>query len=236
MIAYADDFIVTGASKELLSHKVIPLLKGELAKIGLELSEHKTKITHIEDGFDFLGFNIRKYKNGKVLIKPAKANIIRFLKEIRTLIKRGTALPTDKLIYALNTKIVGFANDYRSSVASKIFSKIDHEIFKALWRWALKRHARKGKWWISRHYFTTLGDDNWRFSCTIKDKEGKPKKLYLKNASDTKIRRHVKIKSEANPFDPAYKEYFAKREKDKAIRKTICNLERTAGLRIIQPY
>ncbi|CAO5681078.1 MAG: hypothetical protein HEEMFOPI_01437 [Holosporales bacterium] len=79
MIVYADDVIVTASSKEILGHKVIPLLKGELAKVGLELSENKTKITNIEDGVDFLRFNVRKYKDGKVLIKPAKENIKNFI-------------------------------------------------------------------------------------------------------------------------------------------------------------
>lgn len=83
MIAYADDFIVTAASKELLENKVKPILAASLAKVGLELSEAKTRITHINDGFDFLGFNVRKYKNRKLLIKPAKAKIRSFLKKTK---------------------------------------------------------------------------------------------------------------------------------------------------------
>jgi RNA-directed DNA polymerase len=236
MIAYADNFIVTAESRELLEEKVMPKLTEALAKVGLELSPTKTKITHIEEGFDFLGFNVRKYKNGKLLIKPAKANIKRFLREIKVLIRKGVAWPTDKLIYPLNEKITGWTNYYRSSVSSKVFSTIDHEIYEALMRWAYKRHARKGKRWIVSKYFTTLGRDHWRFHCKIKDKAGKPKLLYLKNASDTKIRRHVKIKSAATPFDPLYKDYFAQREQERLRRKTISNLAHSAGLKIIQPY
>ena len=236
MVAYADDFIITAASKDLLTDKVMPQLKSALAKVGLELSESKTKITQIYDGFNFLGFNVRKYKNGKLLIKPAKANVKRFLQEIRAVIKKGVALPTDKLIYTLNSRITGWVNYYRTSVSSEVFSYVDSKIFQALMRWALKRHARKGKKWIVNHYFTTSAGDNWRFHCTVKDKRGKTKLLYLKNASDTKIRRHIKIKSDATPFDPLYKEYFKQREETRKARKTICNLERTAGLRIIQPY
>ena len=236
MIAYADDFIVTAESRELLEEKVMPKLTEALAKVGLELSPTKTKITHIEKGFDFLGFNVRKYKNGKLLIKPAKANIKRFLRETKVLIRKGVAWPTDKLIYPLNEKITGWTNYYRSSVSSKVFSTIDHEIYEALMRWACKRHARKGKRWIVSKYFTTLGRDHWRFHCKIKDKAGKPKLLYLKNASDTKIRRHVKIKSAATPFDPLYKDYFVQREQERLRRKTISNLAHSAGLKIIQPY
>ena len=236
MIAYADDFIVTAASKELLENKVKPILEKALAKVGLELSNTKTKITHINDGFDFLGFNVRKYNNGKLLIKPAKANVKRFLQEIRTIIKKGVALPTDKLIHMLNTRLTGWVNYYRSSVSSEVFSKVNHEIIQTLIRWACKRHARKGKRWIVNKYFTSLGGDNWRFHCIVKDKNGKKKPLYLKNACDTKIRRHVKIKSAATPFDLLFKDYFKKRDEDRKRRQTISNYSDTAGLRIIQPY
>lgn len=92
----------------------------------------------------------------------------------------------------------------------------------------MKRHARKGKHWIFRKYFTTLAGDNWRFHCIAKDKDGNEKPLYLKRASDTHIRRHRKIKAEANPFDPRFKEYFKEREKN---RKQSA-IATTAGLKL----
>jgi len=236
MIAYCDDFVVTAASKELLEKKVMPILAEALAQVGLELSITKTKITHIDDGFDFLGFHVRKYKNGKLLIKPSKAGVKRFLKTIKEIIKKGAAWPTEKLIYNLNNRLIGWTQYYRSSVSSKVFSMIDNEIYLALMRWAFKRHARKGKPWIVKKYFTTLGKDRWRFHCITKDKAGKKKPLYLKNASDTKIRRHIKIKSAATPFNPSYKEYFEQREQERKRRKAISNLAHYAGLKIIQPY
>lgn len=115
----ADDFIVTATSKEILQNKVMPTLVDALAKVGLELSSTKTKITHINDGFDFLGSNVRKYKDEKLLIKPAKTNIKLFLQEIRTTIKKGIALPTEKLIHTLNSRLTGWVNYYRTSVSSK---------------------------------------------------------------------------------------------------------------------
>jgi RNA-directed DNA polymerase len=208
MVSYADDFIVTAASKDLLETRVIPVLTANLAKVGLELSNTKTKVTHITEGFDFLGFNVRKYNYGKLLIKPSKESIKRLLKNIKTIIKKGVALPTKQLIYQLNIRLTGWTNYYRSSVSSKVFSMIDHAIFQALMRSMCKRHARKGKRWIVNKYFTTVKENCWRFHCMIKDKDGKLKPLYLKNASDTKIRRHVKIKSAATPFDPFYKKIF----------------------------
>lgn len=236
MISYADDFVVTAANKELLESKVIPILKQSLAEVGLELSATKTKITHIGDGFDFLGFNIRKYENGKLLIKPSKASINRFLKSIKEVIRKGTALPTEQLIHTLNSRITGWVNYFRTSVSSRVFSMINHEIFLALMRWACKRHARKGKRWIVNKYFTTLRGNHWRFYCKIKDKNGKQKPLYLKNAEDTKIRRHIKIRSDANPFNPLYREYFEQREKKRDWLDTISNYKCYAGLGVIQPY
>ena len=208
VIAYADDFVVTAASKELLEEKVIPILISALGEVGLELSKEKTRITRIEEGFDFLGFEIRKYRNEKLLIKPSKANIKSFLTDIKEIIKKGAALPTEKLIHRLNQKITGWTNYYRGGVSSRIFSKIDSEIFLALKRWSLNRHSCKGKRWIMRRYFTCVGLDHWRFYCITKDKDGNKKPLYLKNATETRIRRHKKILANANPFDPQFKDYF----------------------------
>lgn len=235
-ISFADDFIITAAKAELLENEVMPKLVEFLKTVGLELSAEKTKITPIEKGFDFLGFTIRKYKNGRIFTKPSKINIKRFLKEIKGFIRKGAALPTDKLIHVLNEKITGWTNYYRSVVSSKIFSQFDHELFQALKRWALKRHARKGKRWIMNHYWKSHKGDNWRFYCVTKDKEGKKKTLFLKRAIDTKIRRHIKIVAKANPFDPFYKEYFVKREEEKQRRRKLSYNTELTGLKIIQPY
>jgi RNA-directed DNA polymerase len=122
------------------------------------------------------------------------------------IIREGVALPTDKLIHRLNQKITGWTNYYRGVVSSRIFARIDSEIFLMLKRWGQKRHVRKGTGWIIRRYFTRVGLDHWRFYCTIKDKEDDKKPLYLKNASATRIRRHKKILASANPFDPQFKD------------------------------
>ena len=171
-----------------------------------------------------------------MLIKPSKANIKSFLEEIREIIKKGVALPTDKLIYRLNQKITGWTTYYRGAVSSKIFAHIDSEIFLALKRWGLKRHPRKGTKWIIRRYYTRVGLDHWRFHCTVKDKEGKKKQLYLKNATATRIRRHKKIMASANPFNPQFKEYFQKREKERKTRENVTENSKYAGLKVIQSY
>src|SRR5919198_6572291 len=104
MVRYADDFIITGSSQKLLEKEVKPLVIGFLQERGLALSQEKTKITHIADGFDFLGQNIRKY-NGKVLIKPSKKNVHTFLADIRRVIKGHKQVQTVALIDMLNPKI-----------------------------------------------------------------------------------------------------------------------------------
>jgi RNA-directed DNA polymerase len=230
MITYADDFVVTSASEQYLLDKVIPTVTSSLGKVGLELSIEKSKITRIEKGFDFLGFNIRKYPCGKLLIKPSKASIKAFREGIRTTIKSASALPTEILIHQLNQKITGWTNYYKGAVSSKIFASIDSTTFLALKQWCLKRHARKGKAWIFRKYFTTLGGDNWRFHCLIKGKDGNKKPLYLKRASDTLIRRHIKVKAEANPFDPRFTDYFKER-KEKNRKAKLLTPAATAGLK-----
>jgi RNA-directed DNA polymerase len=104
-VRYADDFIVTAASKELLEHEVKPLVEAFMKERGLELASEKTCITHIEDGFDFLGQNVRKYKTGKrhtLLIKPAQKSVHAHLEKIRDISKKHQTLSAGRLILMLN--------------------------------------------------------------------------------------------------------------------------------------
>lgn len=209
MVRYADDFIITGNSKELLENEVLPLVEKFMWQRGLVLSKEKTRITHIEQGFDFLGWNFRKYE-GKLLIKPAIENVKNFLMDIRKTIKHlRTAKQTD-VIGILNPKISGWANYHRGAVSSRTFAKVDHEIFAALWQWACRRHPRKGKKWIKQKYFRSLNLCNWEF-CVITGKPGKPEIVKLEKATNFKIRRHRKILKEANPYDPEWDQYFEER-------------------------
>ncbi len=213
---YADDFIITGNSKELLEDEVKPLVREFLAERGLVLSEEKTRVTHLSEGFDFLGFNIRKYRcgtpNEKLLIKPAKKNVKAFLDEVRTTIRSLKSAKQETLIRALNPKITGWANYHRHVVAKDTFSKVDHSIWHALWNWAKRRHPMKSKRWIYARYFHQQGSRNWVFSCNVMQDDGSEKSLALKKASDVKIKRHVKILGPATPYDSSYEEYFEKRD------------------------
>lgn len=135
MVRYADDFILTGKTKELLEEKVKPLVEKFMAERGLELSQEKTRITSIEKGFDFLGQNIRKY-GGKLLIKPSKKSIKSLLGKVSQVIKENRQAKTTTLIRKLNPILRGWANYHRHVVSKDIFSKIDHEVWQKTWRWA----------------------------------------------------------------------------------------------------
>lgn len=206
LIRYADDFVITGSTKELLENEVKPLVEEFLTARGLVLSAEKTSITHIEEGFDFLGKNVRKY-DGKLLIKPSKKNVLNFLKNVRGIIKGNKTVKQEWLIDLLNPVIQGWVNYHKCDVAKETFGSVDNEIWKSLWRWAKRRHPNKGLRWIKKKYFIQRGSRDWIFACS-KGAEGK--RLII--AKMTRIKRHVKIKAEANPFDPKWEEYFELRQ------------------------
>lgn len=211
-VRYADDFIVTGRSKELLELEVMPIIKEFLVERGLRLSPEKTKITHIDEGFDFLGQNVRKY-HGKLLIKPSKANMQAFLTKVRTAIKGNKALDQERLIKMLNPMIKGWADFHRHAVAKATFARVDNEIWRTLWQWASRRHPQKRSTWIKERYFHRIGTRNWVFAADTGERfpNGKPKLRSLRRATDTPIKRHRPIRLEANPFDPQWETYFEER-------------------------
>ena len=217
LVRYADDFIVTGATREILESRVKPVIINFMKERGLELSSEKTKITHIDEGFDFLGFNARKY-GGKLLIKPAKKGIKSFLDDIRRTIKSMRAVKTENLIKYLNVKIQGWVNYYRHCVAKATFNYTDNSLFWIVWKWAKRRHQNRGASWIRKRYYTTLGLRKWCFYSKVKT--GKQEsRILLTLAQHTKIERHVKVRAEASPHDPDFKEYFIKREREKMRKK-----------------
>ena len=127
-IRYADDFVISGRTKELLEGEVKPLVEHFLQERGLALSPKKTVITHVEKGFDFLGQNVRRYPNGKLLIKPSKKNVKTFLDGIRQTIRNARGMSAADLIDLLNPKIRGWANYHRHVVSSRTFSSVDQHL------------------------------------------------------------------------------------------------------------
>jgi RNA-directed DNA polymerase len=209
LVRYADDLLATGANKKVLE-EARSLIEAFLQERGLSFSPEKTRIVHIDDGFDFLGWTLRKY-GGKLLITPAKKNVQAHSRKTQKIIKQAQTAKQEEVIARLNPIIRGWANYHQNQVATKTFKKVDNLTWRRLWRWARRRHPKKSKTWIKIRYFVTEGMRNWVFGTKVTGPDGKVKLVKLALASDTPIRRHIKIKGEANPFDPAWEPYFEQR-------------------------
>jgi RNA-directed DNA polymerase len=205
----AHDFLVTGRTKELLEREVKPLREEFLKERGLELSSEKTSLTHIQDGYDFLGQNVRKYKTGKRhkwLIKPSNKKVQAHLEKIRDIVKKNKALPAGKLLLLLNPIIGGWAQSHQHVVSKEIFNSVDDAISQRRRRWIKRRHPKKSNAWITKKSFKTVGGDNWVFSAEVDGRED-----HLATTAHIPIKRHVKIRGEANPSDPEWESDFEKR-------------------------
>lgn len=225
LIRYADDFVITGRSRELLETRVRPMVETFLRERGLRLSPEKTVVTHIRTGFDFLGQNIRKYGgdpgtpgSGTLLIKPARKNIRSFLDGLKKTVKAHPQITADHLVWLLNPKIVGWANYHRHVVSKTTFNAVDHAIFRMLWNWARRRHPNKSRWWVRRKYFASIGGNHWRFFGMEAGKRDEMRRVTLYRAAATRIVRHVKIQSDANPYDPRWAAYLERRANDPRFR------------------
>jgi RNA-directed DNA polymerase len=209
VVRYADDFIVTGVSRELLEQRVKPAVEEFLAVRGLQLAPEKTLITHIARGFDFLGQNVRKYGD-KLLIKPARKSVNALLKKVSEVLGRNKAATQAQVIRLLNPIIRGWAMYHRHVVAAATFLQVDHLVWSKVWRWAKRRHPGKSAQWIKARYFQRQGLRDWVFACGAPGAE-QEKAVALFRAATLPIQRHTKIRSDANPFDPAWTAYFQRR-------------------------
>jgi RNA-directed DNA polymerase len=201
LVRYGDDWIITARSQAVLEQEVKPLVESFLAERGLRLSSDKTKIIHIDEGFDFLGQNVRMY-NGKLLIKPSRKSVKSLVRKVREVIKVNKPTPAGQLIGQLNPLVRGWANDHCQVVSKVTCAKMAHAIFQALWRWAKRRHPHKPPGWIRRKYVTRVADNRWVFYGTTITRQGKTREHRLIRRAYTPIKRHIKVKAEANPYDP----------------------------------
>ena len=217
LVRYADDFIITSQDRDVLEKEIIPLVTEFLAERGLTLSEEKTVITNINDGFDFLGFNIRKFGK-EILTRPSNKSQKRFLDDIRQTIKSNKMCKQESLIRLLNPKIKGWGNYYRYGATRDAFHRVDHQIYEALVRWANRRHAKKGKRWVMDKYWHTIRGKNWQFASIFNRAEGKMDCLSLVTLTSAfPYMRYTQIKGDVNPFDADCRLYFYKREKMKML-------------------
>lgn len=211
LVRYADDFVITGATREILQENVMPLLQAFLKERGLMLSPDKTHITHISEGFDFLGQNVRKY-NGKYLSKPSAKSQKTLLTKVRTILKsEGRSLSTFGVIRRLNPIIRGWANYHRFAASKETFTRIDHDIYLALWQWAKRRHPQKSKHWIYQRYFGNPDNTYKGFHTFTVNKKGERVPYRLFSAARLPVKRYIKIRSAANPYDSQWELYFEER-------------------------
>ena len=223
-IRYADDFVITSACKETLENEVRPLVEAFLKERSLRLSPEKTRITHINEGFDFLSQNVRKYK-GKLLIRPSKESVQSFKDKIKKTVKENRGIPAHALIRILNPIIRGWSNYQRKVCSKRTFQKLGHFIFKQLWRWAKHRHGNKNRRWIFNRYFT-----NNHFSDTEETAKGK-KLVHLYRIAYVPIKYHKKIKGIANPYLPKFDDYFKeqariKQQNAKELKQKMLSLDK----------
>ena len=209
-VRYADDFIVTADKREILEEIKCMLIEF-LGERGLTLSEEKTLITHISEGFDFLGFNVRKY-NDTLLIKPSSKSQKRFTEKLHEVVfEKNKAVTQQKLIEDLNPVLRGWGNYYSGVVSKTTFSKIDHILTNQLKRWSYRRHTNKSRKWIKDKYFIKVGSRDWIFGFKYKGCE-KQAVFALIKLADIPIKRHVKVMCEANHYDPSWDAYFLRRK------------------------
>ncbi len=211
LVRYADDFLITGTSKGLLRDQVQPLVAHFLKERGLELSHEKTRITHIEDGFDFLGQNVRRYRCGKVLTKPSSQSVKTFLTKIQETIDRSGSRTAGEMIRRLNQQIKGWTMYHRYAASKRTFAYVDHRIFQMVWRWCRRRHQKKSGKWIKTTYFQRDGHRHWVFTGTLWNQKGQGRPIQLMAAAQVRIIRYVKIRSAVNPYDPKWELYLEAR-------------------------
>lgn len=214
IVRYADDFVIFCESRQD-SEQAIKDLEPFLSKRGLRLSEAKTKIVHITESFDFLGYNIRQYKVSntrtgyKCLIKPSKQSIKNVKYKIKQIFKECLSKPLDLLIKKINELIRGWGNYYRNAVSKKVFTHLDDYIYSRCVRYVKRTHPNKNMRFTKDKYwgrFQPSRDNKWVFG-------NKSNGNYITKFAWIDIKRHVLIEKTNSPDNPELKDYFYKRRK-----------------------
>jgi RNA-directed DNA polymerase len=209
LVRYADDLVACCHSRQH-AEQVKARLAGWLAPRGLAFNEEKTRIVHLEqEGFDFLGVNVRRYPNGKLLIKPSKAATRRFRSRLATEMRMLRGSNVEAVLARLVPITRGWAAYYRTVVSSKLFHALDDYLWKLTYKWATHSHPNKPRHWtVNRYYgkFNKFRNDRWVFG----DRDSG---AYLPKFSWTGIVRHVMIQGGASPDDPALADYWAQRRR-----------------------
>ena len=208
VVRYADDLVVCCRTRQQ-AEQVKAELAGWLAPRGLTFNEDKTQIVHASQGFDFLGFNVRRYRNSKLLIKPSSKAVKRFRERLAAEVRALRGQNVAAVIARLAPITRGWAAYYRTAVSSKVFDSLDHYLWKLIYKWARRSHQNKSKTWIIDRYFGKFNryrNDRWVFG----DRDSG---AYLPKLAWTGIVRHVLVKGRASPDDPDLAEYWAYRRR-----------------------
>jgi RNA-directed DNA polymerase len=209
LVRYADDLLALCHSRQQ-AEQVKAQLAAWLAPRGLAFNEDKTRIVHLDDGVDFLGFNVRRYR-GKLLIKPSKAAVKRIRARLSAEMKGLRGHNAQMVLIRLNPIIRGWSAYYRHCVSARVFNELDWHVWKLACKWAKWTHPHKGKRWIVSRYFGTFNParrDRWVFG----DRESG---AYLLKFAWTTITRHTLVKGWASPDDPAQARYWAARRRQR---------------------
>jgi RNA-directed DNA polymerase len=177
----------------------------------LMLRRDKTNIIHVEHGFNFLGFHIRQFRDGCFTI-PQKEKVKNFLMDIRKWLKSHQTVKPEAVISYLNPIIQGWGNYYKHSASKRVFSYVDDQIWKALWKWSLKRHPNKGKKWVAKKYFQLDSGQGWTFKAIVNDRRGGKKTITVHKLRTISIERHTKVKGNASPDDPTLVQHWQSRK------------------------
>jgi len=217
-VRYADDFVITAVSKELIENEIIPLVTNFLAERGLSLSPEKTKITQITEGFDFLSQNTRKYKNGKLFQIPADKAVKEIKFKLRNTIFDNLNDKPYNLILKLNSILRGWANYHKHIVSKEIFKEIDYYLWRLLGKWCKRRHPNKSWKWITNKYFSA-SREQCSFASVRLSKNGKQVRINkLFRAGKIPIIRHEIITSSKNYYLKEDETYFRKRKQNLQLK------------------
>jgi RNA-directed DNA polymerase len=208
LVRYADDFVAmchTREQAETVRQRLVEWLKAR----GLALNEDKTRIVHLTEGFDFLGCTIRRYRNGKLLIKPSTSAVKRIRERLAAELRSLRGANALAVIRRLNPIIRGWAAYYRSVVSKEVFASIDQHLWRHTYGWALRAHPNKPKTWVTARYFGAFNSsrtDRWVFG----DRDSG---AYLRRFVWTKIVRHRMVMGTASTDDQALDRYWAERRR-----------------------
>jgi RNA-directed DNA polymerase len=204
LIRYADDFVVVAETKDILEGTVKPAIQKFMAERGLRLSEEKTVITHIRDGFDFLGKTLRKFGT-QLIVQPSKAAAKSIRQKLGTLLRQSRSVAYDVLLRKLNRLLRGWGNYHRFTSSTRVFGEIDYYLLQGIWRWIKRQH--KGKR-LRKHLAKYFAKGFWTHSAWTTDRAGTSRLIELVRLTALGLRRHIKVRGKANPYEPQYADYF----------------------------